>query len=455
MSEAEGRSGAEAGQSTGKKQELKRAISRRLLIFFIVGDILGTGIYALVGEVGGSVGGAIWVSFLVAMIVAFMTAFSYAELVSKYPDAAGAALYVHKAFKMPFVTFIVAFAVVLSGITSASAAGTAFGGDYLTEFVVLPAVIVAIVFIVVLSIVNFIGIKESVTFNVVFTIVELSGLLLILIIGVTALVGGTGDPGRAMEFKGAGSIPLAIVAGASLAFFALVGFEDSVNVAEETHEPSKNFPRALFMGVAITGTVYVLVAFTASMVVPTSQLVGSSAPLLEVVKEGPITIPTVLFSLIALTAVTNSALINLIMGSRLLYGMANQGVIPSAFGHVHASRRTPIVAIVFIALIGIGLVSTQKVEALGAMTAAFLLAVFTLVNIVVLVLRRERVEHDHFKTPTVIPVLAAISCVLLLTKQEGVVLLQAGGLLLVGIVLWAVNRLVATRVPALRAEELS
>lgn len=118
-----------------------------------------------------------------------------------------------------------------------------------------------------------------------------------------------------MEFKGTGSIPLAIVAGASLAFFALVGFEDSVNVAEETHDPSKNFPRVLFIGVAITGTVYVLVAFTASTVVPTSQLAGSSAPLLEVVKEGPIAVPTVLFSLIALTAVTNSALINLIMGS--------------------------------------------------------------------------------------------------------------------------------------------
>jgi APA family basic amino acid/polyamine antiporter len=444
-----------AAKGTDSKEELRRVVSRPMLTFFIIGDILGTGIYALVGEVGGNVGGAIWMSFLVSILVAFVTAFAYAELVTKYPYAAGAALYVNKAFGIPFLTFVIAFAVVMSGITSASAAGVTFGGDYLTEFVTLPTVAVALVFLAVLSLINFWGISESVKLNLVFTAIELSGLLIIIVIGLMSVFTGQGDPGRAFEFKEGVAPPLAVLSGATLAFFAMVGFEDSVNIAEETRDPSRVFPRALFIGLAVTGIVYLLVAFTASMVVPTGTLAASSGPLLEVVKVSGFPLPAALFSLIALVAVSNSALINLIMGSRLVYGMANQGIVPRLFGRVHHGRRTPVMAILFVALIGVVLVSTADVEALGATTAALLLGVFTLVNVTVLVLRRDRVEHPHFVAPTVMPVLGAVFCFGLLTRQEGSVLVKAAVLLLIGVGLWLVNRMITGRVETVKAEELA
>ena len=159
----------------------------------------------------------------------------------------------HRAFKSDFFTFVVAFAVMASGVTSAATLATAFGGDYLSEFVDLPTVLVGLAFVAVITLMNFRGIKESVGVNLGLTTIELFGLLLVVVIGLAFLLDGGGDPGRALEFKSGESVPLAILGGASLAFFALIGFEDSVNVAEETKDPSRVFPRALFLGLGDRG----------------------------------------------------------------------------------------------------------------------------------------------------------------------------------------------------------
>jgi amino acid transporter len=234
---------------TDERMGLRRVVSRRFLFFFILGDILGGGIYALVGEVGGEVGGAIWASFLIALVLAALTAASYAELVTKYPRAGGAALYAKKAFSNQFVAFMIAFAVMASGIASASTLARGFGGDYLSEFVEMPVELAALVFIAVIAVINLVGILLSVRLNVVLTIVELCGLALVVVIGAVALGDGIGEPSRAVEFK-EGSAPLAaILAGAALAFYALIGFEDSANVAEEAQEPTRSFPLALFAGI--------------------------------------------------------------------------------------------------------------------------------------------------------------------------------------------------------------
>ena len=409
-------------------------------MLFIIGDMLGTGSDVRVGAVAGEVGGAAWVSFLVAFILAALTAFSYAELVTKYPQAAGAALYANRAFRTPFFSFVVAFAVVASGLASAGAAARAFGGDYLAQFVSLPTVLVAILFVAALSLINFIGISESLKTNLVLTVIELSGLLLIIVIGVVALSDGTAEPARSLEFSSDTALSLAILTGASVAFYALVGFEDSVNVAEETQNPSRTFPRALFGGFAITGVVYLLVAFTATMIVDPATLAGEeSAPLRLVLTEGPLAFPPQLFSVIALVAITNTALANLIMSSRVLYGMAREGVMPAVFGRVHRGRRTPWVSILFVALVMLGLVTTGGVSDLANQTVVLLLLVFIVVNVAVLVLRRERVDHDHFRTPAAIPVIGVVVIVALLTQQEADIFLRAGIILAVGIVLYLVN----------------
>ena len=420
---------------------LRRDIGPWLLLFFIVGDIIGAGIYALVGQVGAQVGGAIWVAFLLALILAVFTALSYAELVTKYPRAGGTATYAYNAFKIPFVSFIVAFAVAASGLFSAATLSRAFGGQYLQQFISVPTVLVALVFIVVVALVNFWGISESVRLNMAFTFIEVFGLLLILAIGVAALFIGSGEPGRAFEFKEGTSVPLAILAGAALSFYALIGFEDSVNVAEETQNPSRIYPRVLLGGLLVAGAIYLLVTFTASMVVDTETLASSSGPLLEVVREGPLSIPTQLFAAIALFAVANGALINMIMASRLIYGMGDQGVMPAVFARVHPGRRTPWVSIVFTALIVMVLIATGDIEALARATVLLLLLVFIVVNVCVFVLRRDRVEHEHFRTPSVFPILGIIVSLTLLTQQEWDTFIRAGALLVIGLVLWGLNYL--------------
>jgi len=187
-----------------------------------------------------------------------------------------------------------------------------------------------------------------------------------------------------------------------------------------------------------------LVTFTAAMVVPVERLAASSGPLLEVVEASPLGVPTWLFALIALFALSNGALINMIMASRLIYGMGDQGVMPSVFARVHPLRRTPWVSIAFTTLIAVGLISTGDIEDLASTTVVLLLLVFVVVNATVLVLRRDRVEHEHFRAPSVFPVLGILVCVGLLTQQEADIWLRALVLLVVGAVLYGVNYL-ATR----------
>jgi basic amino acid/polyamine antiporter, APA family len=419
-----------------------------MLLFFILGDILGAGIYALVGEVAGEVGGAVWTAFLAALVLAVLTAVAYAELVTKYPHAGGAALFVNRAFRKRGVTFVIAFAVMASGVTSAATLARAFAGDYLHEFFDVPATLAALLFIVVVAAINFRGIVESMKANIVLTLVELSGLVIIVAVGLWALGHGNVDAGRNFEFRHGVSPFTAIFAGTTLAFYALIGFEDSANVAEETKDPRRSFPFALFAGLLIAGGIYVLVTFTASMVVPTDDLARSDGPLLEVVRRGS-GLPTRAFSAIALLAIANGALINMIMASRLLYGMAEEHVMPQAFGRIHPVRRTPWVSIVFVAAVAMLLVLIGNLNDLATVTVMLLLIVFTLVNVSVLVLRRDRVPHDHFVAPRLAPILGiAISLSLLVkrvTEEDLRAFLILLILLAVAVLLWMITWLVAGR----------
>ena len=216
---------------------LHRVMGPWLLLLFIVGDILGTGIYALTGQVAKQVGGVVWLPFLVAFVVAMITAFSYLELVTKYPRAAGAALYAHKAFGIHFVTFIVAFAVMCSGITSASTASRAFAANLSGAFGLDLSggsiTAVGLGFMALVAVINFRGVGECVKANVILTCVELTGLLIVITIGLWAIAAGEGDVSRITQFKPSadGSLIWPVIAATTLAFFAMVGFEDSVNMA--------------------------------------------------------------------------------------------------------------------------------------------------------------------------------------------------------------------------------
>ena len=449
MAETTASPGAAAGAA--EQPSLRRVMGPGLLLLFVVGDILGTGIYALTGQVAARVGGAVWMPFVVAFLVAIITAFSYLELVTKYPRAAGAALYTHKAFGVHFLTFIVAFTVMCSGITSASTASRAFAANLGEAFDLdlgdgVKITLVALTFITLIAIVNFRGVGESVKANVVLTCVELSGLLLIIFIGLWALGGGGGDFSQVTQLQAPQGQGLfgAVTAAAGLAFFAMVGFEDSVNMAEECKDPVRIFPKVMLTGLVITGTIYVLVSITAVALVPLDQLGEGDTPLLQVVEAGAPGFPLGLFAFIAMFAVANSALINMLMASRLLYGMSRERVLPEQLGKVHPARRTPYVAILFTTALAFGLIAfVGRVPALGGTTALLLLGVFTVVNIAVLVLRRDPVDHEHFVAPTALPVIGAFTCAYLaspLTDRDPIQYQIAAVLLMIGVLLWLLTR---------------
>jgi amino acid transporter len=436
--------------SAAIQPELKRVMGPWLLLLFIVGDILGTGIYALTGQVANHVGGAVWVPFLVAFLVALMTAFSYLELVTKYPRAAGAALYTHRAFGVHFLTFIVAFAVMSSGITSAATASRAFAANFAKVFNLefaggITVMIVALIFMGLVAAINYRGVGESVKLNVVLTCVELTGLLIVILIGLWAIGLGRGDVSRAFDFSTVAgtSFVWPVIAATTLAFFAMVGFEDSVNMAEETKDPSRIFPKILLVGLFITGTIYVLVSISAVTLVPPKELGQGETPLLKVVQTGAPNFPIWIFGFITMFAVANSALINMLMASRLVYGMSREHVLPGIFGKVHPTRHTPCIAIGFTTLLAIALITiVGEIPALGGTTALLLLCVFTVVNVAVLVLRKDKVAHSHFRTPTIVAVLGVLTCAFLVgpwTGRDPAQYRIAGVLIAIGIALWVVT----------------
>ncbi len=436
--------------STEDRHELRRVMGPGLLLLFIVGDILGTGVYALTGQVAAEVGGAAWLPFLVAFAVATLTAFSYLELVTKYPQAAGAALYVHKAFGLHLATFLVAFAVMSSGITSASTAARAFASNLATgvgwEASNTAIMLVALGFMALVAAINLRGVSEGVKANVVLTLVELSGLALVIVVGLWVIAGGDADWGRVVAFETPGdkNVFLAVTTATSLAFFAMVGFEDSVNMAEECKEPRRIFPRMMLTGLGITGVIYVLVAVCAVAIVPVGELADTDTPLVLVVERGAPDFPIGdVLPFISMFAVANSALINMMMASRLLYGMARQDVLPHGLAKV-SRRRTPYTAIAFTTLLSFALIayvsyaSEDAVAVLGGTTSLLLLAVFAVVNVAVLVLRRDHVDRDHFRTRPPVAVLGAVTCLYLVTPlsgRDGQQYEVAGLLLLVGLVL--------------------
>ena len=433
----------------GDETPLAREVGTGLLFVFILGDVLGAGIYATVGTIAAESGGAVWVPLLLALGLALLTAASYAELVTKYPRAGGAAVFAQRAYRSPLVAFLVGFCMAAAGVVSVAGLALAFSGDYLGELVDVPQVPAALAFLVAVALLNARGIKESLRANLVMTVVEVTGLALVVGLAAVVVGRGDGDPGRVLQLREDTAAPLAVLGGALLAYYAFVGFETSANVAEETRDVRRSYPRALFGALLVAGIAYVLVGLAVSAAVPTDVLAASDGPLLEVVRAAGGLVPTGLFSVIALVAVANGALLTSIMASRLLYGMARDGLLPPVLGRVLPGRRTPGVAIAVTAGVSMLLASVGTLATLASTVVLLLLVVFLSTNVAVLVLRRQPVAHDHLTVPTVLPVLGALSCVVLAVQQavtgDAVTFLYAGVLLVVGAGLYALSRAAGAR----------
>jgi amino acid transporter len=358
--------------------QLKRGLSLWLLVFYGLGNILGAGIYVLVGKVAGSAGLFAPAAFFVASLVAAFTALSYAELVARYPLSAGEAVYVQKGLGLPALSVMVGLLIVLMGAVSAATIARGFVG-YLDILIEVPDAVAITLLVLVLGMTASWGIVESVSIAALVTLIELLGLAMVLAVAGDNLLT---IPERLPEL-----IPpmnpviwQGILFGAFLAFYAFVGFEDMVNVAEEVRNPVRNVPLAILLALAITTLLYAAVSLTAVLTVAPQQLAASDAPLATVYQQATGNKPVTL-SIISIFAVVNGALIQIIMGSRILYGMSRQGWLPPLFGRVWRKTQTPVAATIATAGLVLVLALWLPLVTLARSTSFLVLLIFSLMNL--------------------------------------------------------------------------
>jgi len=420
--------------------QLRRSLGLWALVFYGIGDILGAGIYALVGKVAGAAGNASWAAFAVALLVATLTALTYAELGGRFPRSAGESFFSQQAFGRPGLSLVVGWVVLCSGILSLATVSVAFGGYMGALLPELPSWITTAGILLLLALINFRGMRESSTTNIIATMVELTGLLIVIVTGALFLADSP-DVSVAKSVEAGTAVSwTAIARGAALGFFAFIGFEDMVNVAEEVKDPERNMPRAILVALGVTGIVYLLVVVIATTVVAPAVLAESKAPLLTVVQHSTDAVPDRLFTIIALFAVANTGLLNFIMASRLIYGMSRQGLLPVRLGNVHPARRTPHVAILTVLAVALVLALSGTLTYLAGTTSFLLLLVFFTVNVSLIAIKRsDREPVRTFCAPLAIPVAGAVTCLALMPFVPPGSLLTAGIVVALGSVLVALR----------------
>ncbi len=434
--------------------QLERSIGPWQMALYGLGSMLGAGIYGLIGKAAGQVGNAVWLAFLVAFVAALLTGLSYASLGSRYPRAGGAAYITHRAFSWPLLSFTVGLALVCSGLTSVATQSRVFAANLATLFGLdsLPLSVLAIGFLLLLAGIVFRGIKESMWVNVVCTLVEAAGLIIVIAVGVSYW--GDVNYMETPQVPGADTQWLLVLQGAILTFFAFIGYEDTLNVAEEVKDPGRNVPLGIILAMSAAAVIYVAVAITAVSVVPWQELAEAPGPITEVVSRAAPLLPPILFTAITLFAVANTALVNFVTASRLVFGMARQGLLPEGLSKIHMQRRTPHVAILTLFIIVVPLALVGTISDLAAATVLLLLTIFAVVNAALLVLQRRKGEpKGRFEVPAIIPALGLLTCFILVAVRVTTGDLRApvvAGALLLGIV----GLYVILRPQAVPAEEM-
>lgn len=369
---------------------LNRVLGIPLLTFYGTGMILGAGIYTIVGKAAGTAGESIWISLLIAAFAATLTAFSYAELSSMFPNVGGEYLYLRKAFpEQRWIGTTSGLMMSLAGVSTTATVAVAFSG-YLKQIIEVPQTFVAFGLIALFTAISIRGIRESSWMNVVFTLIEISGLFLCIYFGVQAE-----NFGGALAAAPSGST----LSAAALVIFAFFGFENIVNFAEESKEPERQLPIAILLSIAISTALYLLVALSALALLPVQELAGSEAPLAQAVGVKSKTAAGVL-SGIALFATANTVLISLVTTSRILLGMSRDGALPKLFSRVSRQRKTPWFSTLFCFAGAVLLLPLGGVEVLAGISSFATLTAFFLVNVALIALRfRAPTLKRPFKVP--------------------------------------------------------
>jgi basic amino acid/polyamine antiporter, APA family len=424
---------------------LQPTMGAGMLALYGLGSMLGAGVYGLVGKAAGMLGGLVWVSFLIAMVAALLTGLSYASLGSRYPRAGGTAYIIQRAFGRPMLSYVAGLCVVASGLTSMATGSRIVATNLQALFALqaLPVPLIAVLYLAALCAVVWRGLRESLWFNALCTAIEASGLILVIVMG--ARFWGQADLLELPTQQDWTATGWLFAQSAVLTFFAFLGFEDTLNVSEEVKNPSRNVPLGLLGAMLGATLLYLLISVTAVSVVHWDVLAMAPAPMGAVMARAAPWIPAVVYTVITIFAVANTALINFVMGSRLIYGMARQGLLPRALTRIHPRRNTPHVAAVAIFVMAALLLMLGDVSQLAAATVILLLGVFALMNLSQVVLATRAGEPPApVRLPIVAPILGGLVCAVLLVVRaatgEVVAPLIAAGLLVLIVVLYFLTR---------------
>lgn len=370
---------------------LNRSISLPMLTLYGLGTIIGAGIYVLVGEIAGHAGIYAPLAFLVAAVVAAFTGVTYGELAARLPFSAGEAVYVNAAFHRKWLSAITGWAVVLTGVVSAAALVNGFSG-YLLVFVELPEWWIVATLTVVLGGIAAWGIKQSAWSAAIITVLSVLGLVWVLVVAFSSIEFSKTDLDDIVPPL-TGAAWSGIFIGGFLAFYAFVGFEDMVNVAEEVHHPERTIPYAIFIAIGLSTLLYTLVAFAAVFTLPIDQLQDSRAPLVDMMatqgtgaEKG--------IAILSLLSVVNGALVQIIMAARVLYGMARHDMAPSRLGHVSPTTRTPVLATGVTVLVVLAFALWLPIGTLAQITSLIVLLVFAVMHLVLLRLKISNPRPD-------------------------------------------------------------
>jgi len=416
---------------------LTRSVGLFGAVAYGVGIILGAGIYVLIGPAAGLAGNSVWLSFIIGALISSLTGLSYAELSTMYPKAAAEYIYVKRAFKSEILAFLTGWLIIFTGIVSMSTVALGFAG-YFKALFTAPIILIAIILIIILSLLNFIGIDKSSKVNIIFTAIEVGGLLIVIILGMTKI--GTVNYFEAPNLPG-------VFAASALMFFAYLGFQDIVNIAEETKNPQKNLPRALILSIAVTAIFYVLVGLAVVNLASIETLATSQAPLSYAVSTilGPNGFS--IMSYIALFATANTVLITSIVGSRMIYGMAKDKALPTFLSKVSKKTKAPYTAILAVMVFSIFFIFIGDIELVANITSLGVFITFALVNLSLIYLRYKKPNLQRpFKVPLnikkfpVIPFLGLISCLLMLTQFDLFVLIFGVALLGIGVIVFTIYK---------------
>lgn len=397
--------------------ELRRTLSLPLVVLYGLGVTIGAGIYVLLGVTTARAGIHAPVSFIIAALVMTFSAASYAELSGRFPVSAGEAAYVRAGFGSAWLSTAVGFLVIASGVVSSSAISLGSTG-YIREFIDLPATWIVVIIVLTLGIVAAWGIMESLLFASLFTIFEAGALLWIVAIGVSDNPSIIAEIPRIIPSFGDSTAWAAALSAGLLAFFAFIGFEDIVNVAEEMENPQRTLPWAIFLTLGLGTLIYFMVTVVTVLSVPLDELAASEAPLSFVFAHISGASPMVI-TVIAIAATLNGVIIQIIMASRVLYGLAKQGSVPAIFGAVNRWTQTPLWATFAVCVVVLALATLAPIYELAEWTARIVLFIFVMVNgsLILLKLKGNYTQSGHFSVWIGIPVLGLLSSIALLAGQ--------------------------------------